>query len=162
MMSRQFIQFTGDYAGLKPLGFAFQRLFARNYMQWGKGSISVWKKGQDVTITLLGDHAAKAYAFLLPQLNAPDFDIMSLVEFNCLAFYIHKESGELTTDRKGYQDGFMASAKAFIDADKKGIPANEVKPQPNPWQELLIPFNEFEPIIELHQKGWLKLVAVES
>lgn len=161
-MTRQIIQFTGDYAELKTLGFAFQRLFAGNYMQWGKGSVSVWKKGQDVTIGLLGDHDAKAYAFLLPLLNTPEFNISSLVEFDCLAFYVHKESGELTTDKTGYQKCFMSYAKAFINANEKGIPASEIKPTPNPWQELLIPLNEFEPIIALHDKGWLKLVQKEG
>ena len=45
------IDFTGEYSGLKKLGFTFQRLFAANYMSWGheESELRVWKRGADVT-----------------------------------------------------------------------------------------------------------------
>ena len=45
------IDFTGEYSGLKDLGFVFQRLYAMNYMQWGheESELRVWKKGAEVT-----------------------------------------------------------------------------------------------------------------
>lgn len=45
----KYIRFLGDYSKLKSMGFAFQKLYASNYMQWCKGTTRVWKKGQEVT-----------------------------------------------------------------------------------------------------------------
>lgn len=49
------LKFVGNYGDLKKHGFTFQKLYARNYMQWSKKvkgdhCISVWKKGAEVEI----------------------------------------------------------------------------------------------------------------
>lgn len=49
MNQRKYIKFTGAYGKLKAMGFAFQRLYAANYMQWCNGDTRVWKKGANVT-----------------------------------------------------------------------------------------------------------------
>lgn len=49
MPKHGFVKFTGDYTQLKKLGFRFQKLYARNYMQWEKDGFRVWKRGGDIT-----------------------------------------------------------------------------------------------------------------
>ena len=52
------LRFTGKFSTLKPLGFEFQRLYARNYNQWCirpdgtmyGDSIRIWQKDRDVSI----------------------------------------------------------------------------------------------------------------
>lgn len=62
------IQFIGNYASLKALGFSFIPMYANNYKHWEKESTKnlhsthVWKKGSEVTLDSLGIHAGDMLA----------------------------------------------------------------------------------------------------
>lgn len=49
------LKFIGDWRKLIPLGYKFQRLYARNYICYSKGQIDnriwIWKKGKDIELS---------------------------------------------------------------------------------------------------------------
>lgn len=75
------LRFVGDFKKLIPLGYRFQRLFARNYIAYNKNDVWIWKKGKSVDFCSLEDDSSA----LLEYLISTDFEInnpFNLVIFN--------------------------------------------------------------------------------
>jgi len=69
-MILRILKFIGPYKALKGDGFQFQRLYARNYMQWCKtvgpepNNIRIWKKGNDVEFDDLFHHSGNVAEYV--------------------------------------------------------------------------------------------------
>ncbi|PLS19159.1 hypothetical protein CVD28_01755 [Bacillus sp. M6-12] len=45
-----YIQFTGDFKKLIPMGYKFSKLYASNYICYHKDELWIWKKGKELEI----------------------------------------------------------------------------------------------------------------
>lgn len=67
------LTFTGDYKTLKPNGFTYRRLFARNAICYEKQDVWIWRAGRGVDLLDLYGHSGA----LLAYLRAHDFAYVS-------------------------------------------------------------------------------------
>ena len=86
------IVFIGDFKKLIPLGYKFQRLYARNYICYHQEDVWIWRKGKQVEIS---DMYSRSY-LLLEYLIEQNFIIPN--EFNMVV--VNTESNEIEEYQK--------------------------------------------------------------
>lgn len=156
---KYFVKFTGDFSELKKLGYSFQKLYAANYQQWNKDNIRVWKKGQEVTHDDLGNQFPAVLNMLLKMgiENLPYEKCRYYPDTSWLRLYIHKGTYECTSDPFNYRE---CRKQIWESIDKikedKGIEPKTQLPE-QVWSEIVFTPGSVVVLIELAQKGWIKL-----
>lgn len=59
------ISFIGDFKKLKPMGYEFHKLFARNYICYIKNDVKIWRKAKDVQILDFQDYSHLLLQYLI-------------------------------------------------------------------------------------------------
>lgn len=150
-MTSTYVRFTGDFSGLKSLGYEFQKLYAANYMQWHKEGLRVWRKGSDVT----SDKLREPFFSQLVQImidrggKAPANEQHGNLRW-CRC-YLNTETNELTLDETEWVEWY----KAMSEAGKADINFNL-------WEATALFARDLLPIKELIDQGWLEVVPLNT
>lgn len=102
MNQHKYIRFKGDYSKLKSMGYEFQRLFARNYMQWHNNETRIWKKGADVTIERVLNHSGAFLELYLRHRKAEPWTTPGVFGGVYLRTVVNRDNGEVSFDYSGY------------------------------------------------------------
>jgi len=148
----KYVKFTGKYAELKKLGYEFQKLYARNYLQWNKEDLRVWKVGAEVT----NDSWGSLFGIILEQLLTLDLNNLPFKkcdrfdDYLYLYVYTHKDRNTGTLDRSEWFECDKISYESYQQDDRE-------KYINNPWTRTIIVESCIQPIIELYNKGWIEV-----
>jgi len=155
-MNYKHIHFKGDYAKLKSMGYAFQKLYASNYMQWcsdkGEGDLRVWKKGAELTITPFINNEGS----LLEQLiKHRESGTPLQLKHGVVPIWIHRENGEISFDDDTMWAGHVANMTIWHDAIKADESTDDLELfewYQNPTKPQLI-----KDIMALYDMGWIEV-----
>lgn len=149
LRKRTYIKFTGKYTDLQDMGYKFQKLFARNYMQWCKHvdpegyghCIRVWKKGGgDVEFDDLYDRSH----LVLEAIRTNNMVKTEFMGSTWYAFAINKKNDTITPwDSKIHSDYAMLINKKLVNEKMDQICSDEeykqaLKEYYDTWREYCI------------------------
>jgi len=157
-MTHQYIKFTGDYSKLKSMGYAFQRLYAGNYMQWcsenGEGDLRVWKRGAELTIGPFINHEG---ALLAQLIEYRESDTVLKLKYNCVPIWIHNDSGEVSFDDDTMFAGHMEVMTKWHEAIKANESTDDLELYP--WTQVPTKTKLIQDIMALYDMGWIEPVT---
>lgn len=144
----KYIAFYGRYNQLKNMGYTYQSLMAANHKQWHKKGFRVWRKGSELTHDSLGDRLPCVYEKLI-ELGIDNLPFKECTYFKGrfrLYLYLDKRTKKCTTDHLEWRR----------DKQEADIEIREYE-----WEKICITPDLVEPLIELHELGWVSLRSIE-
>lgn len=169
------IKFLGEYKKLGAMGFAFQKMYGGNYLQWSKGgrfdTISVYKRGADVVINgTLTNRGGNFYKMILDnKFTINDFPLAGDCKVGGKYFYLyhHEATGDMFIDSSKWDEACVKTKAimfADVDLEAKFKEKPELKDMyddlpvnANGWEKLFIYYDSIAPLFELMALDWVKL-----
>lgn len=146
MKPKGYVRFKGDYKELKNLGFKFQKLYARNYMQWGNEELGlrVWKRGKDITFDEMNLYTLLKFLETYPTVRKMD---------GYIAFYkFHTDKNNFTYEP--WIEENHQKYLSFMESFQKDYTGPEL-----PYRTVVtVDLSTLEFLREWKAKGWWELV----
>ena len=156
--SQYIVKFTGDFKELKKLGYSFQKLYAKNYMQWDNGDISIWKKGGDVTSTNFHNFFPAIVNFFLSK-GVDDISYKKSYA-NADSFYgyiyVNPNNFECSFDKSHYLSDMKKVYRLIEEENSEKETADLLK---NAWVQFVFTPESIQPLVELIERN---LISVEK
>ncbi len=153
MSDSGYLKFTGKYAELKKMGYSFQKLYAKNYMQWNKNGVRVWKNGAEITLENI--NAYKLIKFFRTNPKVRTWNNGKSIGFFKFYDQDHENYEYLpATDenKKKYSENQAAWGLVQDDCEKENLPPY--------YSTELVGLELIEQLQEFKDLGWYELVTV--
>lgn len=151
MKQKSIIRFTGSVKNLIPMGYVFNKLWARNYKAYIKHGIIIWIAGKSIGIKDLSLTNSAKIAHLIVNGEYPSYkkSTSGLVNFNKgdpKLVILNEETGEVKEWIQFLKDRGCTSFEDIYNYDH------------DKYTEFILGVNTFNAVKELHKNNMITIV----